>query len=82
MPVASVADIGDWLVEAIAELRGLSRDEVRRDDVLVTLGVDSAEVAQVAAGLEAWLARPVPLRLFLEHPTIETLALALGEVPA
>ena len=78
----SVADIGNWLVDAIAELRDLPPDEVRPGDALVALGVDSAEVAQVAAGLEDWLARPVPLRLFREHLTIEALARALREVSA
>ena len=51
---------------------------VRRDEALVALGVDSAEAAEVAARLHDWLARPVPLRLFREHPTIEALARALS----
>jgi acyl-CoA synthetase (AMP-forming)/AMP-acid ligase II/acyl carrier protein len=80
--VPSVADIGNWLVDAIAELRDLPPDEVRPGDALVALGIDSAEAAQVAAGLEDWLARPVPLRLFREHLTIEALARALREVSA
>jgi acyl-CoA synthetase (AMP-forming)/AMP-acid ligase II/acyl carrier protein len=78
----SVAEIGNWLVATIAELRDLPPAEVRPDDALIALGVDSAEVAQVAAGLEDWLARPVPLRLFREHPTIAALARAVREVSA
>jgi acyl-CoA synthetase (AMP-forming)/AMP-acid ligase II len=71
--------IGDRLVELIAELRDMPATAIHRHDALPALGVDSAEAAQLAARLEAWLARPVPLSLLLAHPTIESLAAALGE---
>ena len=72
------AVIGDRLVVMIATLRDLPAAAISRHDDFAALGIDSAEAAQLAADLESWLARPVPLTLLLEHPTIDRLASALG----
>jgi acyl-CoA synthetase (AMP-forming)/AMP-acid ligase II len=77
-PMPSAEDIGNWLVTTIAALRDVPRERVRKDEALIALGVDSAEAAEVAARLHEWLVRPVPLRFFREHPTIEALARALS----
>ncbi|MBP1689473.1 MAG: amino acid adenylation enzyme/thioester reductase family protein [Deltaproteobacteria bacterium] len=78
----NAAEIEAWLVRTVTALRGASHGRVRPGDAWVALGVDSAEAAEVAAGLAAWLGRPVPLRLLMEHPTIAELAWALHEVAA
>ncbi|MEO6026330.1 MAG: AMP-binding protein [Candidatus Binatia bacterium] len=80
-PVDAVA-IEAWLVGIISELRRLPPERIRRDDVLMALGIDSAEAAEVAAALGDRLGRPVPLRLVFEHPTIASLAERLSEVAA
>ena len=67
-----------WLVRTIAELRGIATDRVSGRDALLSLGIDSADAAHVAAELEARLGRRVPLRLLMEQPTIAALASALA----
>ena len=87
-PAASVVATVDagvieaWLVGIVADLRRLPPERIRRDDVLMALGIDSAEAAEVAAALGNRLGRPVPLRLVFEHPTIASLAERLSEVAA
>jgi acyl-CoA synthetase (AMP-forming)/AMP-acid ligase II len=71
-----------WLVRTIAELRGIATDRVRGTDALLSLGIDSADAAHVAAELEARLGRRVPLRLLMEQPTITALASALARESA
>ncbi len=77
-PGVDTAAVEDWLLDAVAELRGLARNQVTRDDDLVALGIDSAEAAHFAGELETRLGRRVPIRLLMEQRTIGGLATALG----
>jgi acyl carrier protein len=79
---AETAAIEAWLVRIVSERRNLAPECVRRDDVLMALGIDSAEAAEVAAALGDRLGRAVPLRLLFEHPTIASLAARLREAAA
>ncbi len=73
----SGGDIARWLVDQIAELRDVPASDIHQDDVFLELGIDSAETAELLAALEERVGRPVPMRLFLEYPTIGALARAL-----
>jgi acyl-CoA synthetase (AMP-forming)/AMP-acid ligase II len=79
---AETVAIEAWLVRIVSERRNLAPERVHRDDVLMALGIDSAEAAEVAAALGDRLGRAVPLRLLFEHPTIASLAARLREVAA
>ena len=70
------------LREVVAALRDVPPATVSRDDALATLGIDSAEAAEVAATLEAKLGRRVPLAVLMGQPTIAGVAAALLEVPS
>lgn len=70
-------DIETALREIVAGLRDLTPGSIPSDAALATLGVDSAEAAEVAVALEERLGRRVPLTVLMEQPTIAAVAAAL-----
>jgi acyl-CoA synthetase (AMP-forming)/AMP-acid ligase II/acyl carrier protein len=75
-------DLGAWIIDRIAELRDVPPSEIGRDEVFLELGIDSAEAAELVTSLEERVGREIPMRVFLEHPTIDALARALAGAPA
>jgi acyl carrier protein len=79
---SATTDLGGWIVDRIAELRDVPPSAIGRNEVFLELGIDSAEAAELVAALEERVGRQIPMRIFLEHPTIDALARALAESPA
>lgn len=82
-PTPSAADeLRAWIIHRIAELRDVAANEIGPDEVFLELGIDSAEAAELMADLEDRVGRQIPMRVFLEHPTVAELANALAQAPA
>ncbi|TML25508.1 MAG: hypothetical protein E6G35_12140 [Actinobacteria bacterium] len=83
-PRPSFTALRDWLVEHIAAELKLPSDAVAPDARLDSFALQSISVAALQAGLSDWLGFRVPHTVFLEHPTIDAMAEALGgtTVPA
>jgi acyl carrier protein len=71
---ATQAQIEDWLVSYIAELRGLKREKISRTTVLSKYGLDSASAVTLSGDLMDWLKCDIDPTLLYEHPTIERAA--------
>ncbi|MDI5978878.1 type I polyketide synthase [Amycolatopsis magusensis] len=73
--------IRDWLISRVAEETGLDATEVRDDEPVTALGLDSPRIAAVLGDLQRYLDRAVDPTLAFEFPTIAALAarLALAE---
>jgi len=81
-PRPSFTALRDWLVEHIAAELKLPSDAVAPDARLDSFALQSISVAALQAGLSDWLGFRVPHTVFLEHPTIDAMAEALGGTTA
>src|SRR5207248_3597179 len=81
-PRPSLTALRDWLVEHIAAELKLPSDAVAPDARLDSFALQSISVAALQAGLSDWLGFRVPHTVFLEHPTIDAMAEALGGTTA
>jgi acyl carrier protein len=70
----TVGEIRAWLVVQLAELLGVSADEIDVRQPFRDYGLDSAEGVILAGDLEDWLGRELPATLAWDYPTIEALA--------
>ncbi|MBR8651860.1 acyl carrier protein [Achromobacter sp. Marseille-Q0513] len=80
-PQATQAEIEEWLVSYIAELRGMKKEKISRTAVLSKYGLDSASAVTLSGDLMDWLKCDIDPTLLYEHPTIEQAAahiLAMG----
>ena len=67
-------EIRAWLRERVGELTGLAPGEIKDDEPLLRLGLDSVGVVTLASDLEKWTGyrfRENPLE---QYPTIRALA--------
>ncbi len=66
--------VQDWLIARISARLGL--DPLALDPCVrfTFYGLDSIVAAEIAAEIEEWLGRPVPVTVFYEYPTVELLA--------
>jgi acyl carrier protein len=71
-------DIQNWLVERFADLSQVTTQEIDLDRPFVDYQLDSALAVTVSRELGSWLEQELSITLFWEHPTIRTLAEALG----
>ncbi|WP_156754939.1 type I polyketide synthase [Actinokineospora pegani] len=71
-----------WLVERVAELRGLPVSEVDPDRPLTELGMSSRDAVVLSGDLGKLLGRPLPPTLAWESPTISALVANLTGGPA
>jgi len=82
---ATQAQIEEWLVSYIAELRGMKKEKISRTTVLSKYGLDSASAVTLSGDLMDWLKCDIDPTLLYEHPTIEQAAahiVAMGRAMA
>ncbi|MEV7283118.1 beta-ketoacyl synthase N-terminal-like domain-containing protein [Streptomyces sp. NPDC093252] len=81
--VTGAAELETWLVGRVAELAGLSRDQVRSGDRFHRLGLTSLQLTRLTTELSRFLGRTLPPTSAWTWPTPCELAQALsrGEVP-
>jgi acyl carrier protein len=82
---ATQAQIEEWLVSYIAELRGMKKEKISRTTVLSKYGLDSASAVTLSGDLMDWLKCDIDPTLLYEHPTIEQAAAhiaAMGQAVA
>ena len=70
-----------WLTHRIAQRVQLAPAEIDRQEPLASYGLNSLQVIEMSAELEAWLGHPVMPTIVYDFPTIAALAqqLAVGE---
>ncbi|SDY47046.1 Cytochrome P450 [Amycolatopsis xylanica] len=83
-PEPTVDALRDWLIENVAAELRLPADQVGATVRLDRFALESMSVAALQSGLSDWLGFRIPHTLFLEHPTIDSIArhLAVKEEPA
>jgi syringomycin synthetase protein SyrE len=62
--------------------KALNRQEISIHDNFFDIGGDSLAAVEILTGIEKLLARKISLYRLIEHPTIERLAIALGDEEA
>jgi acyl transferase domain-containing protein/acyl carrier protein len=68
----------DWLVSRVTALTGRPAGTAAVDEPFAALGLDSAQLAQIAGDAADLLGRPVEPSVMFEHPTIGDLARELA----
>ena len=63
-----------WLTNRIAQRLQISPAEIDRQEPLASYGLDSLQVIEMSAELEAWLKQPVFPTIVYDFPTVEALA--------
>lgn len=71
---ATQAQIEEWLVSYIADLRGIKKEKVSHTTILSKYGLDSASAVTLSGDLMDWLKCDIDPTLLYEHPTIEQAA--------
>ncbi|WP_394821444.1 acyl carrier protein [Pendulispora albinea] len=77
VPARDRGAIEEWLVDKMASIANLSRDEVDVGRPFADFQLDSSVAVSVTNQLSVWLDRELPITLFWEYPTIAVLAGAL-----
>ena len=73
-PRATQAQIEEWLVSYIADLRAIKKEKISHTTVLSKYGLDSASAVTLSGDLMDWLKCDIDPTLLYEHPTIEQAA--------
>ena len=63
-----------WLVARIASELGLAEDDIDREEVFASFGLDSLKAVALAGELETMLGRRLPPTLLWDYPSIRKLA--------
>lgn len=75
----SVGEIRDWLVDKIADAKGLDRAEVSTDEPLIGMGLDSMQFVVLVGELEQWLGCRFSDNPLIDFPTIDSLSVFLAD---
>jgi acyl transferase domain-containing protein/acyl carrier protein len=76
-------ELREWMIAAVAARTGRPPGAISADEPFAALGVDSAQLMDLAGELQDRLGRPVAPSVAFEHPTIDALARELaGQAPA
>jgi acyl carrier protein len=70
----SESEIADWSVQFISVLLEVPVAGIKRTVKFSRIGLDSAMLVYLLAGLEEWLAIEIDPDVAFEHPTIDQLA--------
>ncbi|MFE2724100.1 acyltransferase domain-containing protein [Kitasatospora sp. NPDC059327] len=70
-------EVRAFLLSRLVDLLGVPQDELDRWTPLHQYGLDSRKSTTLVAALSEFLARPVPVTLVWDHPTLEELCRAL-----
>jgi len=82
-PEAAVDRMLDHVRTVLAQVIGLDRpDEIEGSRGFFDLGLDSLMAVDVKNRLERTLCKPLRATLVFDHPTVESLARFLADVPA
>lgn len=73
-PSVTQAQVEEWLVSYIAELRGIKVEKISRSTILSKYGLDSASAVTLSGDMMDWLKCDIDPTLLYEHPTIEQAA--------
>src|SRR6202165_5563002 len=73
--------ISDWLVTRLAEVLGVSPQDIDIREPLTDFGLTSRDAVGLSGDLEEWLGRRLSPTLAYEYPTVEALARYLGGEP-
>ncbi|RQS14591.1 SDR family NAD(P)-dependent oxidoreductase [Burkholderia sp. Bp9002] len=71
--IESPAALRDALHHLLAELLGMRPQDVRFDEPLQQLGLDSLRAIEFTKGIEARIGRRLPATLVFEHPTLDAI---------
>ncbi|WP_274919514.1 type I polyketide synthase [Streptomyces sp. WZ-12] len=76
-----IDEVRDFLLSRLVNLLDVTEDEVDRWVPLHRYGLDSLKSATLVLALSEFLARPVPVTMVWDHPTLEGLCRALAHGP-
>jgi acyl carrier protein len=79
METPGAGDIGDWMVEYLAELLGMAPAEISTTTSFEVYGLDSTAAVGMSGDLSEWLGLNLDADLAFEFPTIASLAQHLAE---
>ena len=63
-----------WLIDATAKLLGVSPTEVKPDEQLALLGLNSLEAMSLSGELSNWLQKDIAPTIVWDYPTIRELS--------
>ncbi len=78
-PPPSAAEIRQWLVTRLSEIQKLEPAEIRLDQPLVGMGLDSMQFLVLVGELEQWLGCRFADNPLIGYPTINTLSEYLAD---
>jgi acyl carrier protein len=79
-PIQRTADeIRDWIVSHIADKLQITPDQIRTDEPLIDVGLDSIEFVAVVGELERWLGVRFRDNPLIDYPTLDGLSSFLSE---
>ncbi len=80
-PKPSKDEIASWLLDHVSDSLDINRDEINVSKPLEKYGVGSIEGVSLIGDLERWLGRSLDATMLWDHPTIDSLAGRLAELP-
>jgi acyl carrier protein len=75
----SAAEIRDWLVNKLSDAQGVGPEEVRLDEPLISMGLDSMKFVVLVGELEQWLGCKFTDNPMVAHPTINAISNYLAD---
>jgi acyl carrier protein len=75
----SSAEIQEWIVAKLAEVKGVYIDEIDARAPMAELGLDSVAALDLTGALEDWLGRSLSPTLLYKQPNLEALAKFLAK---
>lgn len=72
-------EIRTWLVEKLSQAARTDPSEVRTDEPLIAMGLDSMQFVVLVGELEDWLGVRFADNPLFDHPTIDALAAFLAD---
>lgn len=73
-PGRPVADVRDWIIDALAKDLKIPRESISSDQAILSMGVDSVQIISLTSNLEDWGGFRFPENPLEEHPTIDMLS--------
>lgn len=77
--IRTPAEIREWIVAHIADKLQIAPDQIRTDEPLIDVGLDSIEFVAVVGELERWLGVRFRDNPLIDYPTLDGLSAYLSE---
>jgi acyl carrier protein len=72
-------DIRNWIVTRVAERLQVAPEQIRSDEPLIDIGLDSMEFVALVGELERWLGVRFRDNPLIDYPTLDTLSSYLAD---